>query len=192
MLKFIGDTTWEKVFEEWRRCEGKNPGWIRTATEVKGWPDWESWRKFTASLLGAEKRSWKIYEFTDPMNNIPAMLVGPYQNWQKKLPEKNKNSFKEMINIPESYEFFIKHPAVSSIMKTFPSSAKFIGLIREDGKIICLEGHHRATAIALAEKDEKKINFGGKVQIFLAELPEKEYYLVDAALERGSAKNPEA
>lgn len=191
MIKFIKDTTWEEVFEEWRNCEADNPRWIRTATKIKGWPDWESWRRFTSSLIGAEKRSWKIYEFTDPTNDIPEMLVGPYQNWQKKLPEKNKNSFKELINIPENYEFFTKHPAVVAMMENFPSSAGFIGLIREDNRMVCLEGHHRATAIALAKKDGKTINFKGKVKIFVAELSEKEYHLLDIALERGSAKNSE-
>jgi hypothetical protein len=192
MIEFIRNITWEEVFEGWRNREANNPGWIRTATEIKGWPDWESWRKFTASQIGAEKRSWKLYEFTDPMNDIPGMLVGPYGGWQDKLPEKNKYSFEELLDIPENYEFFKKHSVVNSLLKNFPCPTEFIGLTREDnGKIVCLEGHHRATAVALAKKKGKEINFGS-VRIALAQLPKDECSVLDAALRRGSSKNPEA
>lgn len=88
MVKFIKEITWTEVFEGWRSREANNPGWIKTATEIKGWPDWESWRKFTASQIGAENHSWELYEFTDPMSEVPEMLVGPYGGWQSKLPEK--------------------------------------------------------------------------------------------------------
>jgi hypothetical protein len=192
MLKFIKETTWAKVFEGWESREASNPGWIRCATEIKGWPDWESWRKFSASQVGAENRAWQIYEFTDPINDIPKMLVGPYKGWQSKLPGKNKQSFEELLNIPENYEFFRKHSAIDSLLKNFPSPTEFIGLIREDGRIVCLEGHHRATAVALAKKENRAIYFKGTIRIALAKLPKEEYLLLNAALERGSSQKPES
>jgi hypothetical protein len=191
MLKFISDTTWEEVFEEWRSREANNPGWVRTATEIKGWPDWEAWRRFTASQIGAEKRSWKIYEFTDPINDISAMLVGPYGGWQGRLPEKNKNSFEELLDIPGNYEFFRNHEAVASLAKKFPCSTEFIGLVREDnGKLVCLEGHHRATAVALAKKEGRKIDCKN-IRIALARLSKDECQIFDEVLRRGTSKNPQ-
>ena len=191
MLKFIKEITWAEVFEGWRNREAMHPGWIRTATEIKGWPNWESWRKFTASQIGAESRLWKLYEFTDPMDDISKMLVGPYGGWQSKSPEKNKYSFEELLDIPENYEFFKNHSVVSSLLKGFPCPTEFIGLAREDNsKIVCLEGHHRATAVALAKKEGGKISCGN-IRIALAQLPKNECSVLDAALRRGSSKNPE-
>ena len=191
MLKFVKDTTWEEVFEGWRNREANNPGWIRTATEIKGWPDWESWRKFSAAQIDAENRSWKIYEFTDPIDDIPAMLVGPYGGWQGRLPEKNKNSFEELLAISESYEFFRNHAAVAALTKKFPCPTEFIGLVREDnGKLVCLDGHHRATAIALVKKERRKIDCKN-IRIAITRLPKDECLILDEVLRRGTSKKPE-
>ncbi len=191
MLKFIEDTTWKEVFEGWRGREANNPGWIRTATEVKGWPDWESWRRFSAAQIGAEKRSWKIYEFIDPMNDVPVMLVGPYGGWQEKLSEKNKNSFEELLAMPENYEFFKNHSGVEALINNFPCPTEFIGLVREDnGKVVCLEGHHRATAVALAKKEGKEIDCKN-IRIALTRLPKDECSILDEVLRRGTSKTPE-
>lgn len=192
MLKLVGDTTWEEVFEGWRGREANNPDWIRTATEIKGWPDWESWRRFTVAQISAGKRSWKIYEFTDSINDIPAMLVGPYGGWQTKLPEKNKNSFEELLAISGNYDFFKNHSGVTALIKNFPCPTEFIGLIREDnGKVVCFEGHHRATAMALAKKEGRKINCEN-IRIDLARLPKDECRLLDEVLRRGTSKNSKA
>lgn len=191
MLKFIKTTTWEGVFQDWKQREGNDPGWIHCATEIKGWPDWESWRRFSASLIHAEDRAWEIYEFTDPMRDIPAMLVGPFTGWQSRLPKPNVYSFAQLVEIPEQAAFFRAHEKVAGVMKHFPSSTMFIGLRREDsGSIVCLEGHHRATAVALSLQDGAEIDFGGRVQIALAVLRSDEASLLDQVLARGSSKDP--
>ena len=82
MLTFIKPTTWEDVFQDWKNREGNDPGWIHCATVLKGWPDWESWRRFTAEQIKADEREWNLYELTDPLHDIPAMLVGPFTGWQ--------------------------------------------------------------------------------------------------------------
>ncbi|MFH1461221.1 MAG: hypothetical protein ABIF84_02270 [Patescibacteria group bacterium] len=190
-MKYIKDISWEQIFEGWREREANDPGWIHCATQIKGWPDWESWRRFSASQIRADERAWQIFEFTDPINEIPAMLVGPYSGWQARLPEKNKLSFEGLLNIPEQYEFFKKHDKVKSITENFPVASQFIGLIRQDsGKIVCLEGHHRAVAVALAKKQNQSIDFKGKISIVLAELAKTEIALLDKVLARGTSKNP--
>lgn len=203
-MKFIKDTTWEKVFEEWKNSEKNNSGWVHHATKVKGWPDWESWRKFSASQINANKLDWQIFTFTDPLNEIPEMLIGAYSGWQSRLPKKNVYTFADLLDIPEQYNFFSQHKGVLSIIHGLPFVTEFIGIIRDDlnkprttflgtkkvvrGKTVCLEGHHRAVAIALAKKQGKQINFKDNIKIALAHLPKDKVYLLDEMLKRGSSK----
>src|SRR3989344_9174680 len=159
-MKFKKDTSWEDVFSGWRDREANNPGWIECATKIKGWPNWESWRRFTASQIEAENRDWQIFEFSNPMEEIPQMLIGPYSSWQSRVTNKNMTTFEDLLNIPEQYKHFNKHAGVLSILNGLPFTTEFIGLVREDlDKVVCLEGCHRATAFTLAKKQGKQINF---------------------------------
>lgn len=106
--------------------------------------------------------------------------------------KKNKYSFKELLDIPENYDFFKNHSAVRSLLENFPCPTEFIGLVREDNeKIVCLEGHHRATAVALAKKKGIKI-VCGNTRIALARLPKDECSILDEVLRRGTSRNPGA
>ena len=192
-MKFIKKITWDEVFESWRNREASNPGWIHCATVVKGWPDWESWRKHSAEQIHADEREWKLYEFTDPINEVTAMLVGPYSGWQSRFANKNVASFEDLLEISEQFNEFSKHQGVLSIIEGLPFDTEFIGIIRDDiDKIVCLEGHHRATAIALAKKLGKKIDFTkSTIRIALTHLPADEVRILDEVLKRGTSKNPE-
>ncbi|MBI4592522.1 hypothetical protein HY733_03695 [Candidatus Uhrbacteria bacterium] len=78
------------------------------------------------------------------------------------------------------------------MMKYFPSSTTFIGLrLEASDRIVFIEGHHRATAVALAALDGKTINFGGPVFIALATLKADEAQLLDEVLARGTSKDPQ-
>jgi hypothetical protein len=192
-MNLLRNTTWKEVFEGWREREADNSGWIQCATKIKGWPDWESWRRFAASKINAENREWQIFEFTKPMEEIPRMLIGPYGGWQSRVTNKNKTTFEELLNIPEQLEIFSKHEGVLNILDGLPFTTELIGLIRDDmNKVVCLDGHHRATAIALAALQGKQIDFSKvKVTIALTHLPAEECLLLDAVLERGTSMNPE-
>lgn len=134
--------------------------------------------------------AWQLFEFTDPMNEMPAMLIGPYTGWQSRVANKNTSTFEDLLNDPKQYEFFSKHTKILSMMKNFPA-VELIGFIREDvNKVICIEGHHRATAVALAKKQGKQINFKSNPRIALARLPVDKLHVLDETLQRGSAKNP--
>jgi len=190
-MHLIKNTTWENVFGGWRQREASDPGWINCATNIKGWPDWKSWRKFTASQIGLENLSWQIFEFTDPIKEIPAMLIGPYTGWQSRVANKNQSNFEDLVNIPEQFDFFSKHDKVLSMIADFPFPTEFIGLIREDkNKIVCIEGHHRAVAVALAKKQDSSIDFKGNITIALAKLRKDRVNVLDNALKRGTSKNP--
>ncbi len=187
-MHLLNNTTWGKVFDGWKQREANDPGWINCATKIKGWPDWESWRKFTVSQLDLENLSWQIFEFTDPINEIPATLIGPYTGWQSRVKEKNQNSFEDLLNISEQFDFFSKHDKVASMINSFPCPTEFIGLIRGDNdKIVCIEGHHRAVAVALAKKQNIPINLK-ETTIALARLEKDKINLLDKTLARGTTK----
>jgi len=187
-MKFIKNTSWEEVFEGWRGREASDPGWIECATKVKGWPDWESWRKFSAEQIQADKREWQIFKIEDVMKEIPNMLVGPFTGWQSRHENINNFTFADLLENPEQAEFWRNHAKIKSLITNFPSPTEFIGLIREDvGKIVCLEGHHRATAVALARKEGVKIEFSKQPTIALARLAVDELGILDEVLKRGSA-----
>lgn len=189
-MQKIKPTTWEEVFQSWRDNEAHNPGWIRCATEIKGWPDWESWRRYMAGQLKLEKKDWELYRFSNPLREVSEMLVGPFTAWQKNLPVKNVLSFGEFLEVPEKHEQFSNHDTVRKMMDSMPFTSYMTGLIREDNrKLVCIEGHHRAAVLALANKLGRKIDFGDEVlYISLALLPNDELYLLDKALELGSEK----
>jgi len=190
-MRFIKNTTWEDVFEGWKQREANDPGWINCATKIKGWPDWESWRKFTATQIGLENLTWQIFEFTNPMNEIPIMLIGPYGGWQSRVKNKKQSTFNDLLNIPEQFNFFKKHDKIISMINDFPYPTELIGLTRQNsGKMVCIEGHHRATAIAMAKKQKISIDFKGTITIALAELEKDCVNILDKALERGTSKNP--
>lgn len=193
-MKFIKETNWQEVFEGWRSREASNPGWIECATKVKGWPDWESWRTFTAQQIDAQNRDWKIFQFENPFEEIPQMLIGPYSGWQSRVINKNKTTFKELLEIPAQFEEWSKHSGVLSIVDGLPFVTEFIGLIRKDiNRIVCFEGHHRATAISLAKKQGKKIDFSQTpITISLSELAAKDCQLLEDILKRGTSKNSQS
>lgn len=192
-MKFIKDTAWPEVFEGWRDREANNPGWLECATKVKGWPDWESWRSFTAQKIDATNRNWKIFQFSDPILEIPEMLVGPFSIWQSRVIHKNKTTFKELLEIPGQHEEWSNHSGILAIMSGMPFTTELIGLIRKDiDKIVCLEGHHRATAISLARKQGKDIDFSqAPITIALTEISPADCRLFDELLKRGTTKNPQ-
>lgn len=189
-MNFVKNTIWEEVFSKWEKEEANNPDWIHCATKIKGWSDWKSWRKFSASQIGADKRSWQVFEFTDPINEVPEMLVGPYTGWQSRLSKENAETFNNLLDIPEQYAFFSKHNKIISIMNDLPFPTELIGVIRDDtNEIVCIEGHHRAVAIALAKKKNRQIDFGRDIRIALTHLQKNEVFILNEMLQRGSSKN---
>ena len=108
------------------------------------------------------------------------------------MPEKNKYTFSDLLEVSEQYDFFSENDKVKSMLNNFPPSTTFIGLIKQDlNKIICLEGHHRAVAVALARKNGKQIDFKGSAKIALSFLGRDEISILDRVLKRGTSKNPE-
>lgn len=188
-MKFIKKTTWQDVFQGWKDSEADNPEWIYCATKIKGWPNWESWRNHTATQLNLQNRNWNIYEFSNPLKEIPQMLIGPFSGWQSRFSKKNSASFFDLVNSSGNQKQFINYEKIVSIIDSQSFDANLIGIIREDiNRIVCIEGHHRALALAIAKKEGIKISFKKPIHIALASLSKEDIFLIDKTLERGTSK----
>ncbi len=112
--------------------------------------------------------------------------MGATQSWQKHFPssERLKHTFSELIE-RVSYE---SNEKVQGLLKKFPEPAEFIGVLIPDGSIVLIEGHHRATALAIAAREKRKIPFGKLPTIALTRFETGEESLLKAALEKGSKK----
>ncbi len=189
MFQQLQPLTWDEVFEDWRAREGTNPSWVRVAREVKGWPDWESWRRFTANQLRLPERSWALVRSTEPLHDIPKLLVGPYSGWQAYFSDEQKNTktFEDLVARTEHADHL--EQITASLVKNFPAETRGIGLRTSSGTIVLIEGHHRATAIAWAAKHHLPIDVR-TVNLALADLPDEELGLLDTTLERGSSRFP--
>ncbi|MBD3270827.1 hypothetical protein GF376_04855 [Candidatus Peregrinibacteria bacterium] len=191
-LSEIKDVSWEEAFDNWKSRE-MNPicrdDWIEVATKIKGWPDWESWRTYSANQFDAKNRKWKKFLINDPDTIIPNFQVGPFSGWQKDLPKTNTYTFKELIDLKPEYQ---THSRILKILENFPQPTEIIGAyIPEKNRIVCLEGSHRCAAIALAQHFNKNIIWTVKPAIVLTEFKQGEAEILDSILKTGSS-NPNA
>lgn len=186
-FKYLCDITWDEVFENWRKREGTREEWQRCAREVKGWPDWESWRKFSSELFGAKNRNWKLYEILFPNKTIPNFAIGPWNGWQKHFVKKNKHIFADLVR--DHYEWVNSNEKIKQILTNFPDSTEMIGIaIEKSDKIVLFEGSHRAAAVALANQNSQPIKFKSNPLIAVTEIDFSEKKILDKMIKRGSSK----
>jgi hypothetical protein len=184
-LRLEGETTWDNIFQSWFEREGTKKGWQQVAKE-KGWPSWEAWRGAWVSNFAAQERQWFRYTILNPLQTVPQFRVGPTQSWQNNFPEteRNKHTFATLVE-RINYE---NNGKVRSILKNFPQPTEFIGIYLPDKSIVDIEGHHRATALAVAAKQKKKLVFTHLPTIVLTAFKEGEEQLLEIMLEKGSAR----
>lgn len=188
-LKYIQEVSWEEVFSGWWQREAQDPGWIECATIVKGWPDWESWRRFMAKQFLAEARTWMRYRILDPANFLPNQQIGPFQGWHL------LDYFKTRPNVPMKERTFAKAAElfqerlmrgakIMDMVRNFPLKTELIGLPG-----ICMEGSHRSAAVALAEALKTPIDFSNReVTIVMGSTLENDEALLAEMLKQGSNK----
>lgn len=186
-LKFIKETKWPEIFEGWKKRESHDPNWIKCATKIKGWSSWQSWRAADANRIKPKQRQWKIYEIVTPYKTIPEFLIGPTPTWQK-MAEPLHWEDKNFKNLVEKIDFS-ENKKISEIIKRFPKETQFIGFyLNRINKIMCYEGHHRSTAIALGQKNGTPINTNKNPTIALTEFSEKDEALIFQMIKRGTYK----
>lgn len=162
-LKLLNSISWEEAFQKWYKREGTRKEWQEVAKE-KGFPDWKSWRESYYKTFNPTKLKWNLYEIS--LETIPKIFVGPYSSWAKYYKDRDKSTFKNICGKLQG------NSKVEDILKNPPKKTEFIGAT--DGeRIILIEGHHRASAIALAEKRNKIINT--KCNIVLAKIRKNEF-----------------
>lgn len=184
-LKFLRSLSWEEVFADWQLRE-EDIDWLQVARQ-KGFASWGEWRRASMEQLGASNREWGRYRILDPWESVPNFRVGPYPAWQSKLPELVRNTpeftFVKLVNEVPGYRSSDK---VQGMMRDFPKNTTLIGILMPDSSIVLLEGHHRATAIALAKIASIDLSLG-ELKIDLTKFSDSDVPLLDKKLARGTA-----
>ncbi|MFC1617798.1 hypothetical protein ACFL2B_00795 [Patescibacteria group bacterium] len=187
-LKFSGETTWPEIFQTWKNEEGVMPEWQQVARD-KGWDSWEEWRGAGFKKVGATKRRWFVYTIPDPLKTVPLWRIGPYKSWQKHFPEaeQNQHTFADL-----GEEFSPENNSkIKGLIDNFPAATQFVGFVIDDRTIVIIEGHHRATALAMAAKRRIDIKFQKLPTIALTFLePGEVKFFYDMLLGRSTKKSP--
>lgn len=185
-LEFEGETSWKNVWQTWLEREGAREDWQQLAIK-KGFESWEEWRDAWVKNFDAQKRRWFRYTVPNPLVTVPHFRIGPTQGWQQHFPESeyNQRTFADLVErVP-----YDENEKVQGILKDFPQPTEFIGIVMPDKKIITLiEGHHRATALAFADKKQRELVFEHLPTIALTFFEEGEEKMLDTMLARGSGK----
>lgn len=187
---YIAPISWKEVFAGWRDREEPNPSWTELARH-KGWPDWESWRTFTALQLSAADRPWRLLRLDAPNHTIPDWLIGPFPGWQRHCPKQNLTTFAELLSDKVYGEPFRSHSGIERIRAGLPFPTQYIGFQRADtGQVALIDGHHRACATALSVLNGAPIDWSGtEVTIALTTLSHEETAGLPAILAQGT-NNP--
>jgi len=182
-LSYQSEVSWEDVFALWQEHEGTREDWQQVAKE-KGWPSWAEWRDAWVGNFDAQNRKWKRYVIDHPLEMVPTFRVGPTQAWQRNFPEEesNQHTFAYLVE-RVSYE---QNKKVRALLENFPSPSEFIGILMPDKSITAIEGHHRATALALAVQQGRDMIFQQLPTIVLTEFRSGEEELLGKMLQRGS------
>lgn len=187
-MKKISDTTWSEVFKKWEEREGEDSSWLEVAKQ-KGWDNWKEWREYTASQFDAESRDWEVFEFENPLAEVPEILIGPYTGWQKRFEQKNIHTFKDMIEREDYRNEFLNNPGLKSMMDAMPFEITFIGVRKADGSIVLIDGHHRATMMTILAYQGNDLDFSSTpIRIALTDLGEDADSILDHMLKKGTNK----
>lgn len=185
-LRHVESTTWEEVFRHWHEQEGLRKEWQEVARQ-KGWDSWHAWRGSWAEKIGAGERVWERYVVQDPLKTMPHFLVGPLPTWQ--------NLFSEHEQLDVSFgllakrKLFKDNKKVQAIMTDFPQPTELIGLYTPDTRrIMLIEGHHRAAAIAYLSKSRKHIAFKYLPTIALTRINQEDQELLTKMLQEGTSR----
>jgi hypothetical protein len=170
-VEYIQDISWEEIERQWKA--GEEPVWHDIYSK-KGLKNWEEWRMGRANMMHLPERLWTLEKPENVIAEVRQMFCDASTVWSKFYEDRAESDFGHL----KDHTFFRTHPRVLAMRENFRSESPIIGL-KNQGKIIVIDGHHRATAIAgmdagqspqvtfalteLDESDFKKIYEGGRV-----------------------------
>lgn len=182
-LKLLQLTTWKKIFQTWKKQEGSNPDWQNVAIQ-NGWNSWDEWRSNSVSMFDAQNREWHEYEIEQPLDTIPDIFVGPYKSWQKHFDKSLVKTFK---NLAEEKTEWVQTELKNYRIDVFPAKSILIGVfIEELDRMYLIEGHHRASYIALSKLEGKDVQFTQNPTIAVTTMKQSEMALLEQMLEVGT------
>lgn len=160
-LVHIKPVSWKEVFDTWRKSEAWQDSWKQHWIE-HGFDSWDEWREAYATPLHPETLSWELYRITSPTKDLPFFYGTPTKAWiEKAYDGVTTKQLKCISHLP----IITENQKILAIKKDFPKETTLAGIIH-DGKIVLIEGMHRANAIATWNPE---IPFVGSVSIVLAQ-----------------------
>lgn len=144
----------------------------------RGFNSWSEWWKNYAAPLKPESLKWYLFEITNPLREFPLIYGTPTRGWIAKCYDgKITKKLKDTLEHPVVAD----NEKVKSIVKNFPKETMFTGVVH-NGRIVLVEGMHRACALAIMARDGKELK--SKVKIALAEFSRE-----IPAIEKGNNRN---
>lgn len=160
-LIHIKSLSWKEVFDTWRNLEAWQESWKEHWTE-RGFNSWDEWREAYAAPLHPETLSWEMYHIADPIKDLPLFYGTPTKGWiEKAYGGEMTKQLKDISNLP----IITENQKILDIKQAFPKETMLTGIVHE-GKIVLIEGMHRANALATWNP---KTPFVGNVTIALVQ-----------------------
>lgn len=145
--------TWEEIYAEWEAGEGSQPPVKKLYTD-RGFDTWREWRNAAVTeSFNCAQRKWFLYQMPTPHHTVPRLYGGTFESWRTKWYQGELVRTFEWIVAQFPPE---ERAEYASLVERFPVPTTLIG-IKFDEKIIIIEGMHRCCAIALAEREGKRI-----------------------------------
>ncbi len=163
-LQFLRPLGWEEVFLFWYKSEGENNNWINLANE-RGFASWADWRlKAYAERFQCADAKWGLYEIENPGEIVANWFGGPFRTWIERYYHGAKTkTFSELVNQNDIFN----HSGIKSMVENYPNHSIIIALKLADGRMVVIEGSHRACALALMAKNGQ--DYQGKLIFAIGE-----------------------
>jgi hypothetical protein len=180
-LKFIRETSWQQVLDEWRNREA-GMGW-EAVYEPRGFKTWDEWRAKHYSALGLPTRSWRQYQVDHSEAVIPGMWAVAYSGWRRYYPAGlTQARFADIVKHPDLPD----NGKVKVLLENFPLETTVIAVKCGDD-LALFEGMHRAATIALLASRGQAVKT--KLIVALTEFDGSERDLFEKAITQKSESN---
>ena len=159
-LVYVKPLSWREVFDIWRDLEAWQETWKEHWTE-QGFNSWDEWREMYAAPLHPKTLSWELHHISNPLKDLPLFYGTPTKGWIDKAYE---GEITKQLRDISNLSIITENQKILSIRRDFPRKTMLTGIIH-DGKIVLIEGMHRANALATWNP---RTPFVGNVDIALA------------------------